>query len=223
MLGLTTNILMVQHFPGVDDYLVYRAGGTTELHHGGPAISDSDFYQYAVSCHAAGQFKATSFPAVVSQAGTLKTVPCKQVIYSTMFKDSGPAEGVNKAVQGAKNALSFLQGGVNWVRWCPILYELSINAGVLPATKVCRIHSLSEAPEEIADYIRGCYDKGGVALKRDYSRPVSTGRATHVINVTEYYFATAKVHKDFQGNTVLSIDPEEYEELWSQVTQHKED
>ena len=90
MLGLNTNILMVQYFPGVDDYLVYRAGGSTELHHGGPAIQDSDFYQYAVACQAGGQFKATTFSAVVGQASSAKTVPCKQVIYSAMFKNIGP-------------------------------------------------------------------------------------------------------------------------------------
>lgn len=195
-------ILMVQHFPGTGEYVVYREGGAVEHYHGGSNIRDSDFYQYAQECAAAGFSRSTSFKVPVGGPGVSRTIDCKQVIYCKTFVTKALPDSLEMKSPGGSRKIA-------WVRWAPALYELTVGTGGFQLPKTNKVTSLSEAPVDVIDFIRTCLQEGRIALSRNYSRPVQSGRATRLVSVTEYYFSISKVTKDFQGPNVALVTDED--------------
>lgn len=231
MSGTLTNIVMVQYFPGTEEYIVYREGVEAELYRGGSAITDQDFYIYAQECMATGCVCENTFHVATGRVAGDKALACKQVIYCKALAEGASAKALATGAKGvvagvvntvanaaggnavARRGASINQSNISWVKWNPVLYELSVCAGKIPFSKTHRINSLDEAPEEVLDFMYYCFDHKFIALSRSYRRPVQNGRAQRIMLVTEYYFAYNKPHKDFQGKDAVPITEEDMRTL----------
>lgn len=227
MSSALTNIVLVQYFPGAEEYIVYREGSEAELYRGGAAITDQDYYIYAQECIAAGCTCESTFHVATGKAADARYVVCRQVIYckalaqgasanAVLTGAKGVAAGVLSTVvntvngaQSIKRDATLIQSSISWVKWCPALYELSVCAGKLPIPKVHRIHDLHDAPAEVIGFIRTCFARKFIALSRSYQRPIQDGKAQRITLVTEYYFSISKPNKDFRGRDVVPVTKED--------------
>lgn len=231
MAGTLTNIVMVQHFPGTGEYIVYREGAEAELYRGGAAITDQDFYLYAQECVAEGCVCESSFNVATGKVEGNRYVACKQIVYCKVLAEGASARalatGAKGVAAGALNTVAHVVGGasankrdaqvsqsnINWVKWNPATYELQVCSGKLPLPRTHRIKELDEAPEEVLDFMVMCFKRKYIALSRSYRRPIYTGSQQKIMLVTEYYFSVSKPHKDFQNRDATPMTKESMEAM----------
>ena len=231
MSGTLTNIVLVQYFPGTEEYIVYREGAEAELYRGGAAVTDQDFYLYAQECVATGCVCESTFHIATGRVEGNRSIQCKQYVYCKDLAEGASAKalatGAKGMAAGVVSTVASVVGGqsynkrdaqvsssnISWVKWNPAIYELTVCSGKIPIPRTHRIHDLSEASEDVLDFMLMCHDKNFIALSRSYRRPIQTGRQQHIMLVTEYYFAVNKSNKDFQGKDAVPITEEDLQTL----------
>lgn len=204
---LPSNIVMVQHIPGKDSYIVFRSGEDAKLYQGSASIANSDIDSYIRECRTSGCFREVAFFVPTGKVSD-STLICKEVLYC---KSLGAQGSITKP-SGVK-PLAFLQSGINWVLWSPQVYTLSVNMGRIGFTKTLRIQTLDMAPDEVKDFMSSCYCDGSYARQREYTRPVNDGHSTHVVRVVEFYFSKTKLPTEFAGTPATDITPENAADL----------
>lgn len=197
-----TGIVMVQHFPATDDYIVHREGSQVEFYNGQHNIHDERINRFIRDCLSGHFYHEGTVNLATGKVSGPKTLPVKQVLYCMTF--SATEQG-RPAAPTATN--------INWVLWVPGNHELTVNRGVLSMAKTARINSLQDAPQEIRDFMESCTDGEHVALSHHYSEPERSGGQVKMKNVSEYFFSTGKIIYGFQHDRVGPVTAAEMEGL----------
>lgn len=195
-------IIMVQHFPATDDYIVHYQGNSVEFYSGEDSIDNDRVNRFITSCLEEHLYHEGTVHLATGKVSGAKTLPVKQVIYCKAFACSEAPEGSqNKATN------------INWVLWVPTSYELTVNRGILGMAKTVRLRDLADAPQEVRDFMEGCTDGQHVALSHHYSEPDRSGGVVRMKNISEYFFSTGKVIYGFQHDRVQPVTKAEMDGL----------
>lgn len=194
-------IIMVQHFPGTGEFLVHRQGATVDFYSSEETIEDSTVNAFIGKCLANNYFHENTVHLATGKVSGGKTLPVRQIIYSEAFSVASTDKKSHRAVD------------INWVLWSPNNHELTVNRGLLGLAKTFRIRDLSEATEEVREFMQGCADGQHVALSNHYSESNRTGSGVKMNNISEYFFSTGKVIYGFQRETVKPITAAELQGL----------
>ncbi len=205
---LPSEIVMIQHFPSTGNYLVYKGARVPEYYAGMQDIEDDVVLRYIRECRANGSFYESTVKLPTGKVTSNAYVKVKQVIYCKAL-DAKPKKSKTPSVSSADTNES-LQTNIHWVTWSPVLYNLAVNSGRIPFTRHYRIQNLSEAPEDVMEFVRNCLDDGHFVLSRTYTRPVTECGLTRITYVTEYFFSMGKIIRDFQGSNVTCVSREDF-------------
>ncbi len=186
-------VIMVQHFPATDDYIVHMEGDKVDVYHGMSSIQDSKVNQFVRECLENKLYHEGTVHLATGKVAGAKTLPVKQVIYCKSFD----------ATRNIKSASS--ASHINWVLWSPSNYELTVNRGLLGMSKAVRIRELSDAPAEIREFMTGCTDGQHVALCHHFSDHDRSGGTGKMLTVSEYFFSMGKIIYGFQHEHVYPI------------------
>ena len=189
-------IVLVQHFPGTDDYVVHRDGATVEFYHTQGNIKDERVIRFIKECIAEKMYHEHTVRLASGLVSGAKTLPVKQVIYCRDFEAEAP--------EGSKRSVN----DINWVLWSPTTFELTISRGRLGVARTSQLQWLADASSDVLEFMHNCVGSG-VALARHYSKPFSNGKMTRMQQVSEYFFSAGKVIFGFQRDDVVEITPEE--------------
>lgn len=191
---LTANsVVMVQYFPGTEDYIVHREGARVETYNGQANIDDDNVNRFIRECLSERLYHECTVHLATGKVQGAKTLPVKQVIYCKSFDASRSTKASSTATH------------INWVLWSPDNYELTVNRGLLGMAKTARIRELSDAPKEILDFMMACTDGQHVALGHHYSEPDRSSGVVKMKNISEYFFSTGKIIYGFQHDRVGPI------------------
>lgn len=196
------SIIMIQYFPDSGEYIVHREGAIVETYESDEEITDVKINRFLRECLSNKNYHECTVHVTANKASGSKGSPGRQVVYCKSFD----AEAANKSSVATSN--------INWVLWEPNKFQLTVNRGTLAVSKKAQIKAITDAPQEIRDFMEACTDGEHYALVHHYSDPVrGENDELKMVSVSEYFFSVSKVIYGFQHERVAPITKEEMEGL----------
>lgn len=186
-------IVMVQHFPATDNYIVHFQGSETAFFSGEDSINSAAVNNFISECLEEGMYHETTVNMATGKVAGQKTVPLKQTIYCKGF--------LSEAVRPSKSG----KGDINWVMWAPASNELTVNRGILSMSRIMRIASLNDAPEDVTEFMSACTSSSCIALRHNEVTSQRGKGGVSLKTVTEYFFSTGRVIYGFQNADVEDL------------------